>query len=505
MKINRVFLGMTSTLICTLYGAMLFAQNDAQAEQQTVAKELKALQQKIEAQDKKIEQQNKKIETQDAELKAISDAQKKQEEQLETAAMDRDDLAMQVMDAAAAATDEKFTISGFMDLSFTHQYTAKKNNYGFADVSSRYNSFYQTGVNLYFKSQMTETLSALAEIRFSYSPLGQINELPNRVIVNGKEVTTIGEYNRTSTYADYQYEGGVNLGGVNIERAHVDWKPRDWFGIRAGRYLTPFGIWNEDHGAPVVLTVALPYLISFEVAPVAQTGLMLFGKVFPSDLLTLEYALTLSNGRSPTESFVDTDHNKAIGLRTKGILAGSDWSVQLGSYGYYGKYTDRQTEVLSIVEGTSFEMEARDVIIQKYKEFLGTLDMKATWKGLSIFGEAGILKKDQIVPLEALDFLGRPSWEPTYYQKSGYGMVAYQLPLQKVFDTLTITPFAGIDYLNLIDAMDDTYFVVYRFGINFKPSPFVTVKTNAFQVNLKSPGFELPPTWFFKGQIAVSF
>ena len=511
MMNKKTLIAILSILFGTFYGAAAFAQDDAApAEEDPVAKELKALQEKIDAQDKKIEAQSKKIESQDAALNEVSEAQAKQEEknatvdeELETAAMDRDDLAMQVMDAAAAAAEQKFTVSGFMDLSWTGIIPDKEDNFSFT-MLSRYNSFYQTGVNLYFKSQMTDTLSALVETRFSYSPLGRMDSIPSVVVVDGNEVARDGEFQRTDTYASYQYEGGTYLGGVNIERAHLDWKPRDWFGFRAGRYLTPFGIWNEDHGAPVVLTAALPYLISFEVAPVAQTGLMLFGSGFPTDFLSLEYAVTLSNGRGPTESFVDTDDNKAIGLRTKAIFSGDDWRVQLGSYGYYGKYTDIQTEQHTIINGTEFELLAKDVILQKYKEYLGTLDLKMQWRGLSLFGEAGLLKVEQIVPLESVGFDGSTNYEPNYLSKTAYAMLSYQLPLENVFDTLTITPFVGIDTLTLTDAIEDNNFVVYRFGINWKPSPFVTIKTNALQVNLENPN--LPSElWFIKGQIAVSF
>ena len=540
MKNRRLLLLILSVLFGTLHGAAAFAQDGAVASSQDpVARELKALQEKLDAQDKKLAEQAKQLEAQDQQMKEISDAQAKQAEknaaidaQLETATSDRDDLAVQIMDAQAAVSEEKFTVSGFLDLTHTAAKAKQEGSTTFAQ-NSRYNSFYQTGVNIYFKSQMTNTLSALVETRFSYSPLGQVNSIRSVSMLDGKEMdgTEVpngeyfvpeGQWSRTDTYVDYQFEGGTNLGGVSIERAYLDWKPRDWFGIRAGRYLTPFGIWNEDHGAPVLLTVSMPYLISWNVVPVAQTGLMAFGAFFPSDLIKLEYALTFSNGRGPTESFYDTDDNKAFGVRAKMILDGNDWGVSLGTYMYYGKYTDFETELRTeytrdpsdptgntlMVDVQNFDLpyHAVDRITEERKEYIGTVDLKIHFKGLTLFGEAGGAKiKYSVAPIDDFtSFTGIEAWAANFITKTSYGILAYQLPLGKVFDTLTITPFVGADYLDFNDANDFGQYGVYRFGLNIKPSPFVTLKANAYLVkNLYKDSDE--ETWFFKSQIAVSF
>lgn len=461
----------------------------------------------------KLEALQAKVEAQEEQIKTLS-------KQQQIAKEDRDEIGMQVMEANAAAAEEKFTISGFMDLSHTASF-AKYDDAITYYYQPRYNSFYQTGVNLYFKSQMTETLSALVETRFSYSPNGNITNKSQVTRVDGVETARTGDpdpnkgFERTDTYAKYQFEGGTRLGGVNIERAHLDWKPRDWFGIRAGRYLTPFGIWNEDHGAPVVLTVALPFLISWDVVPTAQTGLMVFGSIFPTDLLKLEYAVTFSNGRGPTENFFDTDHNKAIGLRTKIQLAGDDWLISVGGYGYYGKYTDLETEMVTeyriddtgaqVLDEVNYDlpMRSRDVITDKHKEYIGTVDLKLNWKGLTLFGEAGARKSEYLVRPETV-YYGTTIWTADFITNAAYGMLAYQLPLEKVFETLTITPFVGVDYLDLSDANDTSKFGIYRFGINIKPSPYVTLKANAYRVDSLGEDVD-ESTWFVKSQIAVSF
>ena len=50
----------------------------------------------------------------------------------------------------------------------------------------------------------------------------------------------------------------VSWGSIILERAYIQWSKLDWLGVRVGQFLTPYGIWNVDHGTPTLITMFRP-------------------------------------------------------------------------------------------------------------------------------------------------------------------------------------------------------------------------------------------------------
>lgn len=76
---------------------------------------------------------------------------------------------------------------------------------------------------------------------------------------------------------------------LDLERLYLDYNLSEKINLRAGRFLTPTGRWNQLHAAPLVWTTARP-LATSRLFPTAANGLMAFGAI-PVQNSAIEYAL----------------------------------------------------------------------------------------------------------------------------------------------------------------------------------------------------------------------
>jgi hypothetical protein len=306
-----------------------------------VAERMDALEQKLNDQSKKIadlEKENEKAKKRDKEKQTET---KQLKEDLDKT---RDELDSFIMAADTTDNQSKFSVYGFFDTTFYKAWYDKSNSV-LKTQNPPKSTFMMNNINLFFKSEMTDSLEALVETGLSFAPLGYETNIPVDAYVDGKldpELIENSEYERVDTTIPGGIAGKqpIRYGSVSIIRAYLDWKPRDWLNFRVGQYLTPYGIWNEDHASTVLVGVYYPNMMNHSLVPQSQMGLQAFGSIFPADNLHLKYALTFSNGRGPISTVMDLDENKAFGLRLQAIVSGSKWKITAGGYGYYGKYTN---------------------------------------------------------------------------------------------------------------------------------------------------------------------
>ena len=81
---------------------------------------------------------------------------------------------------------------------------------------------------------------------------------------------------------------------VALDRLYLDYRAADSISVRAGKFLTPIGHWNQEHSDPQVWTVLRP-LISQSAFPTNATGLMLFGSI-PVGSQWVDYQTYASDG-----------------------------------------------------------------------------------------------------------------------------------------------------------------------------------------------------------------
>ncbi|MCU0664998.1 MAG: hypothetical protein MUC50_22085 [Myxococcota bacterium] len=392
--------------------------------------------------------------------------------------------------------ERKFDIYGFMDVEL-YYFKIPEENTGHGLFPS-HSSFMVNRFNLYFSSQMTETLSALAEVRFTFLPQGY--EASYGIPAMGSEYERID-----TTVLDPFMMEKFKTGGLSIERIYVQWKPLGWLGILAGHFFTPYGIWNVDHGSSVLIPVRPPFATTFQVLPSTQTGIQLFGRVFPVDRLYLDYAITLSNGRGPTEAIYDLDENKALGFRLKGVYEAENWGLSLGGYLFWGESTDVYKEM------TKFKPPQIDVVKKEsFTELTGSLDLLFQLYGLTVQGEFMRGKVQYSArPLFEYPFLDVENpfsqYQADHVKWCVYGLLAYRFDLKTPWGDMGITPFFMYEHNIFDDTVYDMKIIEYRGGLNIRPSPFVSLKYEVEYVDFPTSKNFTSGFWVHAGQVAVSF
>jgi hypothetical protein len=131
----------------------------------------------------------------------------------------------------------------------------------------------------------------------------------------------------------------VNWGSIVLEQAWIQGTITDWFGVRVGYWLTPFGIWNIDHGTPTLIGLTPPQFTRGHFYPQHQLGAQIRGQV-TSRAWVFDYTAYISNGK--TSGNLDPTNDKAFGLRLSAHTM-RPFPMTFGLAGYTGRYSQQVT------------------------------------------------------------------------------------------------------------------------------------------------------------------
>jgi hypothetical protein len=359
--------------------------------------------------------------------------------------------------AVADLEEFKLNIYGFTD--FT--YTARLNDFAYANP---YPTFMIGNVNLYVGAELGGGWRALTEFRLLYVPHGNVPlGAPGAVPV--RENTTVADP------ADYGRP--LRWGGVEIERAWLEYTAHPLLTVQVGQWLTPYGIWNVDHGSPVIIGVRRPYVVGQALIPERQTGIQIYGS-YLTGRTEIGYNLGLSNGRGPIDAYQDLDKNKAVTGRLFVTNDSDIGAITLGATFYRGAYTDRYSRAVFTPAG---EYAAEWISTERYEELGLAADLRWIWQDLTVQGE--FILNDHAIDdeLRAAAFPvpgAPPGFVPDYRSTGWYAMAAYRLPW------LNIMPFFG----------GESYVTGQEFqpganalwgGLNIRPIPRVVLKAQYTQ------------------------
>ena len=404
-----------------------------------------------------------------------------------------DEQLMAEIDAELMADDSvsepRLSLYGFADLTFYKYYVHEDS--GFRNLLYTESAFAVGNLNLYLSSNLGAGWSSMAEVRFSYLPNG------SRRVVNGEIVRT-----ETSS-VDYSNLGTERrTGSVLIERVYLQYAPTSYLTLRAGHLLTPYGIWNVDHGSPTIIPVVRPFTISFALMPERQTGIQAEASHAFADDWRVSAILGLSNGRGPVDEYADLDSNKAVTGRLQ-----ATWrkraTLQIGTTAYYGRYTDlsQSTEL----NGAGARIV--DDVEEQFDELAFGADILYKLGGFHL--QAEFVSNQQRYTDEGRPMRNAVEYWPDLARFGTYGLVGYR------FAWFGLMPYVMGEYFQISNnfeparAPDDDGVVHVMSGLNARPTPNVTLK---FQGEVALSANELPagsalehPLWGIQSQAAWAF
>jgi len=391
------------------------------------------------------------------------------------------------------ATYPRYDLSGFMDFNYAHFVNIDEDHRGYG-VFSENSAFFVGNLNLYNDIKISPNWRVFFEIRFLFQPNGDERTLAFMGQSYQRWDTTSFDYLHT-LFIREQLQGAPQLrwGGIEIERAWVDWNYIDLFNVRVGLFLSPYGIWNIDHASPIQLGIIPPFTVLTESIPERQSGIQVYGRFFVANH-ELGYHLTLSNGRSPIDTLGDFDDNKAIGGRVYYSLI-EEISLTAGLSWYLGEYTDIEKAV---------DLETNQITItptRKYDEVSLATDISLKAYGLTANFEFDYRRrffKANTRPL-VTDFatglpLGEDILEPDHYQ------IIYSITLAYTLPCIPLTPMLRFDRMRLNDKIYG-WSETYTAGLNYRIIQAVVVKLNFIRLDF----FGWPSIDTLAGQIAVAF
>ncbi len=231
------------------------------------------------------------------------------------------------------------------------------------------------------------------------------------------------------------------------ERAFVEYKYSDALRIIAGKFLSPFGLYNERHSAtPSIISTFLPIIYrdhehwhsnAGKTFSKYSTGVGVLGSIY-SGSWEGKYHLYLSNGRGPQQDQSDNNVDKGMGTRL--TLAPPGAFLKLG----FSAYRDRN--------GNDGNSRQRAI----------GFDIELDLDDLHMEGEA--IRNH----FEELDINGIP--DGVFTSGGGY----YILGNYVLFDS--IKPFARYEYYDENRKMNNDAISIYTCGINISVTPKVILK-----------------------------
>ncbi len=358
---------------------------------------------------------------------------------------------------------------GFGDLGYRHFF--ERSDSPWFQLLNRKPSFFVGNLNLYFDAQLSAKWRALAEVRFTYLPHGAPDTTFSTPLATRRD-------QQVADYTDFSRDQTV--GGIVLERATLEYAAFPFLTIKAGHWLTPYGIWNVDHGSPVIIGVTAPFIIGAKLFPPSQVGLLAQGSLPIHGDLELAYALGVSNGRVDKVPFEDLDGNKAITARAALVFHGLGEATLGGTL-----YTGRATQGVNEFYFVAGKPHSRLDVTQQFDELSVAADLSWEWQRFH-FQTEGLLNDRRYTER------GRPrsskgALQPDTRNVGWYALLGYRTTF------LGTMPYAKVEHSAEPELQSRGLaerVTLLTAGLNLRPEPRVVLKAEYSRARFTGAGTE---------------
>ncbi len=397
------------------------------------------------------------------------------------------DTVTEDLGATGDSSERGLRIYGFADMSYS-KVVGGTIGAGASDIISavsgapRHWSFAVGNLDLYLDGQLGSRARSLAEIRFTYLP-------------SGTQSTAVPDY--------AQALATTTWGGVVIERAWVEYAFSDLVTLRAGQFLTPYGIFNVEHGSPTTVAVQKPEIASAQLFPERQIGVEAYGSRYAGGA-RLGYHLTLSNGRiGNNPAFAAFNDRPGLGGK---LFVEGNWlgELRLGVSGYTGRYTE-----LRLTSAPSLPVPIDSVAVE-YDEHDAAVDVRWEWNKLLLLSE-GVYQRVKYTgrgrPANVVAGPEGPVATPAadYWSAGTYALAGYRLPWE-------IMPYAMWELIYQSTGFSPGGLLLFPSGlravvagVNFRPLPGLVLKVQYDHIWAPNAPASSNSMDFVRGQVAWAF
>jgi hypothetical protein len=304
---------------------------------------------------------------------------------------------------------------GFMDMGFQKLWAA--NNAAILGTgTTRAGTFVLGNINLYIDANPTQNWRALTELRLTNYPNGSLDSPGVPGLNQAEQRTNTAIYDVNSPDPGWNT---VNWGSIVLEQAWIQGTLNDWFGVRVGYWLTPFGIWNIDHGTPTLIGLTPPAFTRGRFYPQHQLGVQAIGHV-TSQAWTFNYTAYISNGK--TSGNLDPTDDKAFGLRLSAQTM-RPFPMTFGLAGYTGRYSQ---QVTNAVPPALLQLSTQEVVA--YRQWDVGADVSLDIKAFRFRTELAVERVDYDPGKAELSWNIPGYYAPNRLTWGSYTIAAYQLP-----------------------------------------------------------------------------
>ncbi|MBX2812757.1 MAG: hypothetical protein KTR25_13150 [Myxococcales bacterium] len=373
-------------------------------------------------------------------------------------------------------------VGGFIGM---NDHVASQNNFG-----ERITNVMLGNLNMYLDANLTHGFRFLGEIRFHTAPTAT-SEGPN---FDG----TADHFVHSTSWDAVDGNTPFSFGYIEIERAYLEYVYANWLKVKIGILLTPYGVWNVDHGSPVIIPTRRPFVVASELIPERQTGLEVSG-LLSAGTLRIGYHAYTSNGRGSVSTALDLDDNLAVGGRLY-IDTTALGRLRVGGSFYSGTTAEERVNVVPESLQTGSPELSSYFSIRNHELAFGA---DLVWKIAGFHLQAELLSRQVVYDNDArAPTLGGST--PDYHAWGAYGLLAYELPFWHLrpFFLAEHNDFGRADFGGL------SGMTIFFIGLNIRVLPVVVFKAQYLHVKLSSNtgsssvtdpqnGFEMQCSWAF--------